>query len=228
MKERILIVAAHPDDEVFGLGGTIARLAGEGHAIHVLILADGESSRFDSTLPREHDLNRARMSAAETARSILGYQSLEVERFPDNRLDSVDLLEIVKIVEGAFFDFRPSRVFTHHRGDVNIDHQLAHEAVLAACRPQPDNTLKELIFFEVPSSTEWRPPGSSIHFAPNLFIDISDTLQIKLEALQAYQNELRPFPHPRSLEAVEALARWRGASAGLRAAEAFFTGRKIY
>lgn len=227
MKENILVVAAHPDDEVLGLGGTIARLAREGHAIHVLIMADGESSRFDSTLPREHELNRARMTAAETARSILGYHSLQIEQLPDNRLDSVNLLEIVKIIEGTLLDFQPSKVFTHHRGDVNIDHQLVHEAVLAACRPQPDNKVKELIFFEVPSSTEWRPPGSSVNFSPNLFIDISDTLQVKLDALSAYQKELRPFPHPRSLEAVVALAKWRGASAGLKGAEAFFMGRKI-
>jgi LmbE family N-acetylglucosaminyl deacetylase len=118
-------------------------------------------------------------------------------------------------------------VLTHHAGDVNIDHRVVHDAVIAACRPQPGYSVKELLFFEVPSSTEWRPPGSAEPFNPNWFFDITSTLATKMEALRAYEAELRAFPHPRSLKAVEALALWRGATAGVEAAEAFVLGRKI-
>jgi len=151
---------------------------------------------------------------------------VETIGLPDNRLDGVELLDLVKRIEASIERHEPSVVLTHHAGDVNIDHQLVHEAVLAACRPQPGHPVDELLFFEIPSSTEWRPAGSRTTFVPNWFVDVSTTLPRKLDALRAYDSELRPFPHPRSLEAVEALARWRGATVGMLAAEAFVLGRK--
>jgi LmbE family N-acetylglucosaminyl deacetylase len=146
---------------------------------------------------------------------------------PDNRMDGLDLLDVVKLIETTISRLQPCTVLTHHVGDVNIDHRIVHEAVLAACRPQPSHPVRELLFFEVPSSTEWRPPGSGQPFQPNLFIDISKTLAVKLKALETYANELREFPHPRSMRAVEALARWRGATIGVEAAEAFILGRQL-
>lgn len=223
MKEAILIVAAHPDDEVLGCGGSAARWSSEGHAVHALLLADGVASRDGYT---EAALVN-RIAAANEASRLLGLSSMQMERLPDNRLDTLPLLHIVKLIEAAITKHSPARVLTHHAGDVNVDHRIIHDAVLAACRPQPGFPVKELLFFEVASSTEWRPPVSRMPFAPSVFVDISATLATKLAALKAYEEELRAFPHPRSLEAVKALAQWRGASAGLHAAEAFELGRLI-
>ena len=224
----VLIVAAHPDDEVLGCGGTIARFARQGRSVHVLLMADGESSRASGTdQPVGPSPMAERNAAAHTACGILGCASVESLALPDNRLDGLELLDVVKKIEGFINRYQPLTVFTHHCGDVNIDHRVVHEAVLAACRPEPGHPVQELLFFEVPSSTEWRPPGSAVPFLPNYFVDISATLEIKFAALEAYASELREFPHPRSLRAVEALARWRGATVGVEAAEAFILGRKL-
>lgn len=224
----VLAVAAHPDDEVLGCGGTLALLAAAGHPVHVLLLADGESSRVAPPArgPVATQIE-ARNSAAEEACAILGCASVEVLNCPDNRLDGLELLDVVQPIEQAVFKHAPAIVFTHHAGDVNIDHRVVHDAVIAACRPQPGHPVRQLLFFEVPSSTEWRPPGSGQPFAPNWFVDITATLDTKLRALQAYRSELRPFPHPRSVEGVQALARWRGVTVGVGAAEAFVLGRNI-
>jgi LmbE family N-acetylglucosaminyl deacetylase len=142
-------------------------------------------------------------------------------------MDTVSLLEIVRVVEGLITHYQPDVIFTHHVGDVNIDHKRIHEAVVTACRPQSGLPVKTLFSFEVPSSTEWQLPGSAPHFAPNWFIDISVTLERKIAALNAYADELRPWPHSRSHQGVTYLARWRGASAGMNAAEAFILGRHL-
>lgn len=226
-KQTIAVIAAHPDDEVLGCGGTIARLSTEGSSVHVLLLADGESSRVETPDAITPDLVAARRTAADRASALLGCKSVTVHRLPDNRLDSLDLLDVVKQIEAFVNRHSPTTVFTHHGGDVNVDHSIVHEAVLAACRPQSRHPVRDLLFFEVASSTEWRPPGSAAPFVPNHFVDISATLAVKLRALETYQAELRPFPHPRSVEAVTALARWRGATAGCAAAEAFVVGRQI-
>jgi len=224
----VLIVAAHPDDEVIGCGGTIARMAAEGRSVHVLLLADGEGSRDASDLGRglaEKVLGRD--AAASRAGKVLGCATVETLGLPDNRLDGIELLDIVKAIEKCLRRYRPAIVLTHHSGDVNIDHRVVHDAVIAACRPLPDQTIQQLLFFEVVSSTEWRPPSSAPAFVPNWFVNIGPTLAKKREALQVYATELRPFPHPRSIEGIEALARWRGATVGVEAAEAFVLGRSI-
>lgn len=228
MSDIVAVIAAHPDDEVLGCGGAIARAAIEGHAVHVLLLADGETARTQvGGQPVDPDKLPARRSAAEAAGKILGCASVEQLSLPDNRLDSVELLDVVQHIEAFLRRCQATTVFTHHAGDVNIDHRIVHDAVIAASRPQPGYPVKELLFFEVPSATEWRPPDSATPFNPTWFVDISRTLAIKLAALEAYRAELRPFPHPRSPEAVTALARWRGATVGVEAAEAFVLGRKI-
>jgi N-acetylglucosamine malate deacetylase 1 len=228
MKRRILVVAAHPDDEVLGCGGTVARWACEGHVVNMVILADGEGARAENE-DQTIDLGiiEQRIAIAREACNILGCESVDVLNMKDNRLDGMELLDIVKAIEIFIKKYEPHTVLTHHAGDVNIDHRIVHDAVIAACRPEPGHLVKELLFFEVPSSTEWRPPSSSQYFMPNYFVDISQVLETKLDALRAYKNELRTFPHPRSLKAVEYLARWRGATVGVEAAESFIVGRKI-
>ena len=227
MSETIVVIAAHPDDEILGCGGTIARLASQGCLVHVLLMADGETSRSDVSKEVFDKRLVVRNAAAARAAEILGCASITQLTFPDNRMDSFALLDVVKAVEEFIKKYRPDVVFTHHSGDVNIDHHVVHNAVIAACRPQPGFCVRELFFFEIPSSTEWRPPGSGEIFNPNWFFDISQTLSIKLKALDAYNDEMRDFPHPRSMKAVEALATWRGASVGFEAAEAFVLGRKL-
>lgn len=221
--KTILVVGAHADDEVLGCGGTMARLAAEGADVHILLLADGETARQGAGAAEQ----AARNVAAEAAARILGCRTTLAHAFPDNRLDSVDLLDIIRVIEARMDALKPDTVFTHHNGDVNIDHRRVHEAVLAACRPQPGHCVKQLLFYEVTSSTEWRPSGSGVSFVPNFFFDISSTLSAKQAALNAYAAEMRKFPHARSIEAVTALARWRGATVGVDAAEAFVLGRSI-
>lgn len=224
----ILTVGAHPDDEVLGCGGTLARLASEGCEIHLLVLADGETSRGGAAVPPIDPARVAqRVEAARTAARILGCASVKLLSLPDNRMDSVDLLEVVRHVEESVNLHKPTTVITHHAGDVNIDHRIVHDAVIAACRPQPGNSVRRLLFFEVPSSTEWRPASSATAFNPNWFVDISGSMATKMQALEAYASEMRPFPHPRSLQAATALAQWRGACVGVAAAEAFILGREI-
>lgn len=223
-----LVIAAHPDDEVLGCGATMARLAAEGWDVHVLIVAEGATSRSAMRNPAMHELELSDLAkCAEAANHILGSASLKLHSLPDNRMDGVDLLDIVKVVEAEIDRHKPRLVLTHHAGDVNIDHRVLHDAVIAACRPQPRHSVKNLLFFEVPSSTEWRPAASGMYFAPNYFYDVTDYMAQKLEALRAYGPEMRSFPHPRSIEAAEHLARWRGATVGCSAAEAFMLGRSV-
>jgi LmbE family N-acetylglucosaminyl deacetylase len=228
MKKSVLVVAAHPDDEVLGCGATMALHKRRGDRVHVLILAEGLTSR-------DPERNRNRQSAglqalaqsARKANKILGVQSLTLGSFPDNRMDSIDRLDVIKAIEASIAKVKPSVVYSHHAGDVNIDHRIVHDAVVAACRPQPGHPVKQMLFFEVASSTEWRPPKSAVAFQPNWFVDVSSTLQKKLTALNAYKTEMRSWPHARSIKALEHLARWRGASIGTSAAEAFILGRRI-
>jgi LmbE family N-acetylglucosaminyl deacetylase len=226
MSSSILILAAHPDDEVLGCGGTIAKLADEGAIIHVAFLADGVYSRSGESVVQQDEL-QVRRVAAQNACDILGVKSVSFGEFPDNRMDTVALLDITKALEKLIVEYMPEVVFTHHAGDVNIDHRRTHEAAVTACRPQCGHPVKTLLCFEVPSSTEWQLPGSGAIFAPNWFVDISDTLDRKFAALDNYAAELRDWPHPRSRQGVEHLARWRGATVGVDAAEAFMLGRQL-
>lgn len=223
-----LVIAAHPDDEVLGCGATIARLAAEGWGVHVLIVAEGATSRSAKRDPSLYEGELSDLAkCAEEANRILGSTSVKLCSLPDNRMDGLELLDVVKLVETEIDRYKPILVLTHHVGDVNIDHKILHESVITACRPQPGHSVKSLLFFEVPSSTEWRPPSSGMYFAPNYYFDVTGYMAQKIEALRAYGPEMRSFPHPRSLEAVDHLAQWRGASIGCAAAEAFMLGRAI-
>lgn len=229
MTKKILVMAAHPDDEILGCGGTIARHARAGDEVHVVIMAEGATSR---SFQRNTELHRDELGhladVARRANALLGAASVTLRSLPDNRMDSLDRLDVIKLIEEEISRVQPEVVYTHHAGDLNIDHRIVHESVLTACRPQPLHPVRTLLFFEVPSSTEWMPATSAPHFGPTWFVDISDTLELKLKALDCYQSEMRPWPHVRSVQALEHLARWRGASVGMEAAEAFVLGRRLF
>ncbi|MGR3176660.1 MAG: PIG-L deacetylase family protein [Candidatus Anammoxibacter sp.] len=228
MNNKVLVFAAHPDDEVLGCGAAIAKHVITGDEVHVVILAEGATSRDGKRNRGQRSSELSELAeSAHKAKKILGYSSLDLYDFPDNRMDSVDLLDVVKMIEKHIELVQPAIVYSHHAGDVNIDHRIIHEAVITACRPIPSHPVKTLLFFEVASSTEWQVPGSAPHFTPNWFKGISDMLPVKLDALKEYSTEMRKWPHPRSLTAVENLAKWRGASVGIEAAEAFVLGRNL-
>lgn len=223
-----MVVAAHPDDEVLGCGGVMARHVALGDKVHVLILAEGVTSRDPARdVERRFGEIEALRSAAQQAAAVLGAEAPRFAELPDNRLDSVPLLDVIKVVEDALAQVRPTVVYVHHGGDLNQDHRIAHQAVLTACRPLPKASVRSLYAFETVSSTEWAPATPVQPFRPTRFVGIAPHLERKLQALEAYASEMRPFPHARSRESVVALARHRGASAGLEAAEAFMVIREV-
>lgn len=222
VKNKILIIAAHPDDEVLGCGGTIARFAKMGNRIFCLFLGKGKTSRYyqekKSAIKREQTILE---KEAKEAAKILGISELFFENFPDQKYDSIPLLNIVKAIEKIKEKLKPNIIFTHHAGDLNLDHQVTLKAVLTACRPLKRETVKKIYSFEIPSSTEWGIPKRKDYFVPNVFIDISNTFRKKIKALKTYKSELREYPHPRSEEAILAIAKRWGSVAGLKYAEAF-------
>ena len=227
--KSVLVVAAHPDDEVLGCGGTLASLAalGDRREIRVGILGEGISSRYArrEQAPRK-DLSRLQRQARK-ANAAWKARAVEFGGLPDNRFDSVPLLEIVKQVERWIKAWRPEVIYTHHPGDLNIDHSLTFRAVLTATRPLAGTPVKELLAFEVPSSTEWAFARVEPPFRPNVFVDVSRTIEVKVKALQHYEEEVRVFPHPRSPEALRVLARRWGSVIGVQYAEAFELIRSV-
>jgi LmbE family N-acetylglucosaminyl deacetylase len=220
--KTVLIVAAHADDEALGCGGTIARHTAEGDVVHAVFMTDGVNSRKTIS---EIDLIR-RIDAASKAHEILGLTQVIFLELPDNSMDSIPLLQIVQTLEAVILNIAPQVIYTHHYGDLNIDHSITHKAVMTACRPLPGCTTKEIYSFEVVSSTEWATPSKE-PFLPNYFVDISGYLDQKIRALEAYELEMRAVPHSRSIEHAECLARHRGNSVGVGAAEAFMSIRQI-
>ena len=226
--ESILVIAAHPDDEVLGCGGTIARLAAEGHDVHVAILGEGITARYDKHEQTDQKIIKELHDRCRKASKFLGVKELYLHDFPDNRFDTVPLLDIIKTVENVINRFRPQSVYTHHGGDLNIDHVLTHRAVMTATRPLESGPVKKIYAFEVPSSTEWAFGRFQQAFQPNVFVDISDTLETKIQAMQIYESEARLFPHPRSPQSLRALTRRWGSVVGFEAVEAFELARQIW
>ena len=219
----VLAVVAHADDETIGVGGTLARHAEERCEVYVLVLADGETSRGGA----ERALLEKRQDQCRKACGILGVREVFFEAFPDNAMDGMPRLEIARACERHIAAIRPATIYTHHRGDVNIDHVRTSEAVTIAARAQPGCPVRRILHFETASSTEWQLPAGQSPFAPNWFVDIAGTWERKVAALGAYESEMREFPHPRSIPALEAASAWRGATAGLGRAEAFMLVRSI-
>lgn len=225
-----MIVVAHPDDELLGLGATMHKLIHEKKCkIHVVILGEGITSRADTrnTNLWEKELITHRENI-KNAQAAIGYQSLNIYDFPDNRFDTVALLDIIKIIEKEKANFKPNVIFTHHGGDLNIDHQRTFEAVMTACRPMHTESVKSIITFETPSGTEWRASSDPRHFIPNMFMNISeDNLKAKINAMECYMYEKRQFPHPRSPEALKIQAQRWGVVIGHPFAEAFVLVRCV-
>ncbi len=218
----VAVIVAHPDDEALGAGGTMAVHARRGDTVHPIFLADGVGARGQDAAAAEK-----RAQAGRLAASALGAGPPRFLGFPDNRLDTVALLEIIQSIEQIIAAIRPDTVYTHHQGDLNIDHAICHRAVLTACRPLPQCTVRRIYAMEVLSSTEWGSPSAVHGFTPTHFVDVTTTAAAKRRALEAYVEEMRDFPHARSFEAVEALMKIRGAAVGLGAAEAFAVLRQI-
>ncbi len=222
MPRTVAAIFAHPDDEVLGCGGALAMHADAGDAVRILILATGAASRGGDQSAYIKELGGQAQDAAE----VLGAQAIEFRDFPDNRMDTVALLDVVNEVERFLYSHPADVIYTHHSGDMNIDHVVTHRAVATACRPTPSSRPVGILACEVNSSTEWAPPPLT-PFVPTDFLDISAGLDRKVSALECYAGELAEWPHPRSSEGVRALARWRGTQAGMEAAEAFSLVRRV-
>ncbi len=223
MKSNILIIVAHPDDEAIGMGGTISKHVSRGDNVFVLPMTDGVSSRKETN--KKQIILRA--NEARISSECLGFKWLNNAGFDDNRMDNYPLLDVVKSIEEEKEKISPQIVYTHSGADLNIDHRIVLNAVLAAFRPQPKEICKEIRLFEVPSATDYGSDTISESFKPNLFIDISNTWKQKNKALEAYKSEMRDYPHSRSLEGIKNLAKLRANQVGLNLAEAFQVIRKI-
>ena len=218
-----LVIAAHPDDEVLGCGGTIAKLASRGEEVHILILATGLTSRVGFDLEKSPDALKTHLERTRKAGALLGAKKVNFAGFPDQKMDTLPLLAITKRIEAEIESITPQTIFTHHGGDLNLDHVITFRATLTAARPMAGNMVRAVYAYEVPSSTEWAFQKFEPKFQPNLFHDIAETLPKKIKAMQIYESETREFPHPRSPEALEAVAKRWGSACGLKAAEALET-----
>lgn len=228
MKNKtILLVVAHPDDEILGVGSTMHKLINKNNCtVRVIILGEGLTSRSEKrdTEKWKDKLKIHRKNISEAQKTI-GFQSVSIYDFPDNRFDSVPLLDIVKIIEKEKKEFKPEIIFTHHSGDLNIDHQKTYEAVITATRPLQEESVKTIISFETPSASEWHFGINNV-FAPNIWVEISEeNLIAKQKAMDCYEFETREYPHPRSNKALKSLAEKRGVEIGVDLAECFYVIR---
>src|SRR6185503_7438626 len=221
--KTILIIAAHPDDELLGCAGTVCKYIEQGYKAVSVILGEGMTSRGESFRSKLKELQ----GHAQLANKTIGIKTVHFESFPDNQFDSRPLLEIIKVVEKYVAKYKPSIIFTHFDGDLNVDHYQTFQAVMTACRPQPGFDHPDIYCFEVPSSTDYNDIRQETAFVANVYEDISATIDLKIKALAHYKTEMRDYPHSRSLEAIRILAQYRGVKVGLKFAEAFKLVRKI-
>ena len=218
---KVLCIVAHPDDEVLGLGGTLIKHSLNKDSVDIVFFSDGEGAKINK--------NKNRIKNAEKCSKIIGSKIYKIFDFPDQKLDTVAKIEIIKSIEGVLYKVQPDIIYTHHIGDINHDHQIVGHAVLTALRPLNNNIKNaEIRFFETPSSTEQSPNIDQYLFKPNFYVSITKEWKIKLKALDAYKNELGVFPHPRSIKSIEALAIKRGSESGLEKAEAIQIIRKFW
>jgi LmbE family N-acetylglucosaminyl deacetylase len=216
---KLLIVAAHPDDEVLGCFGTVSKLIKKGYEAYTLILSQGKTSRGEGD--EEIAILKEEI---QKANGVIGIKKIFLENFPDNSFDSVPLLTIIKKISKVIEEIKPEIIFTHYANDLNIDHRLTYQALITATRPMQGCFVKEIYSFEILSSTEWNYPLS---FLPDIYFDITDTLENKIKAMNCYKSELRDFPHPRSLKGIELNAHYWGMRVGKKAIEAFKVVRII-
>jgi LmbE family N-acetylglucosaminyl deacetylase len=216
-----LIIAAHPDDEILGCGGLICKLNKQGRQVHVLILTPGAETRYPI------EMEQVLRTQAVSANKKVGTTEVYFENFPNQQLDTVPLSAIIQTIEKYIGKINPDTVFTHHSGDLNKDHRIVYEAAITATRPFPGQTVKTVYSYSVPSSTEWNFIEKEDVFIPNVFVDISGEVDIKVDAMQCYTSECRQYPHPRSPEAIKAYAHYWGLTVALEYAEPFRLIRDI-
>ncbi|MFC1907385.1 PIG-L deacetylase family protein [Chloroflexota bacterium] len=226
---NVLVVCAHPDDEVLGAGGTLAKHNIAGDNVYSCLLC--EQATIRNTKPEHESL----LKQVNEAANIIGIKETMFFDFPDIRLNIVPILELVQSIEHAVIKFKPEVIYTHHTGDLTDDHKIVFDATMTAVRlPErrtrkelPSDLIKEVLCFEVPSATDWAVPLSGQVFRPNVFVDIKNTLKLKIKALEQYEKIIKEFPHPRSVENLETLAKYRGAQSGYELAESFMLMRML-
>lgn len=222
---KILIIAAHPDDEILGCGGTISRLINEGHTAFSLILGEGITSRYKKNEKNKIEQEKTKLKEEmNKANKEIGIKKVFKFEFPDNKFDSIPLLDVVKKIEKVKKEVNPDIIFTHHKDDLNIDHRVAYKATITAFRPLKEETVRKIYSYEVLSSSEWNYPKK---FNPNVFFDISNQIESKIKAMSLYRSEVRDSPHPRSLDSIKLKAKMWGTQVGLDYAEAFELVRSI-
>lgn len=219
--KRVVVVAAHPDDELLGVGATLAKHVDRGDEVHAIVCSEGATARYDASAKNELQ------EAGKRAAAVIGMNSIRFLGFADQRLDTVPLLEVTQTIERALNDLRPDILYVHHWGDMNRDHRIVAEAVMVATRPIGTDFPRTIYCFETPSSTEWSPPDVQSAFVPNHFVDVTKQIEKKLEAMSCYPSELRPAPHPRSLEALRSRAQYWGQVVTRPYAEAFVLVRSV-
>lgn len=224
-EKKVLVVVGHPDDEILLCGGAIAWHVAQGHPVKVVIVAQGIFSRgMEGAEAKKIQLSKEMHDANE----VLGVHDVVLLDFPDQKLDTIPILEITQRIETIIDEYQPTVVYTHHSGDLNVDHEIVHRAVLTATRPVPEQVVKEVYAGEVLSSTEWSTPSTTSVFTPNVYLDVTEYFDKKIEALEVYASEIRDYPHPRSVKGVEAQATLRGVETGVEKAEAFMLLRALH
>jgi LmbE family N-acetylglucosaminyl deacetylase len=216
MNKRVLVIATHPDDELLGCGGTIARHVAEGDTVQSIIVCEGESLRY-----KDNSVNQS--IYIENARIALGVEKVHALKFPDQRLDTFCLVDIITPIEKIVREFQPQIVYCQYGGDINHDHKVVSEAAQVALRPV-ESCIEEIYAFYTVGSTEW--PFSPT-FIPDTWVDIKEYLDKKIEAFSHYKSEIREYPHPRSVKSLENLAYFTGNQCCMEAAEAFMTMRRV-
>lgn len=224
--KKVLVIAAHPDDEVLGCGGTIAKLSSNGVECHLLIVTDGSSSQYRDS-DHLHEIIEAKKMETKGCADTLGFKFIHYGELPDMKLDKTPHIVINQVIEKVITEVQPDTVFTHFWGDVNRDHQEVYKSTLVAVRPVIGQVVKELYCYRVPSSTEWAPNKADTMFMPNFFVDIEKFAEQKYKAFACYSTELREYPHPRSIQYLREADKAAGLRVGLLAAEEFVLLRKI-
>lgn len=219
---KVLVIAAHPDDELLGLGGTLARHTREGDVVNVVIVSEGASSRY-----AEESTSLLQQNCRQAAQ-ILGVQDVCFLGMRDQYLDAQPITEMIRPVEKIVHEIKPDVVYTHHWGDLNRDHRVVSEAVMVAARPVGDHYPRRVLCYETPSSSEWSSPDIALQFVPNYFVDITSSMETKLQAMTCYSTEVRPAPHPRSLESLRSRAQYWGQIIGKPYAEGFVLVREVH
>lgn len=224
--KRVLVIAAHPDDEVLGVGGTVAKLTAHGVECHLLIVTDGSSAQYRDMDDLQAIIDAKKLETKGCAK-ILGFKSVHYGEQPDMRLDTTPHIQINQVIERVIDEIQPDTVFTHFWGDVNLDHQNVYKSTLVAVRPVRGQMVKELYCYRVPSSTEWTPNKADTMFMPNVFVDIEQFAEQKYKAFACYSTELRDYPHPRSVQYLRETDNATGLRVGMIAAEEFVLLRKL-